>query len=237
MSTKKRPQDLTIPEVERAIGIKTRDWHGACYQIACAILRAGLVSGRPAYGHYLGPVASTGYWASRRGQGFQRHGWIVVDDLDETIVDPTRFSFEDKRPYLHFHACAEHEFVCADCGLVPEEHGVIEDSCLDFRQKKCDYDEGGNRIREEMEQPPPKFSASAKTSNTVFPADARKYVMDLLGHPKAITRDMLFWIANLSLRRLGPYAADIYRAYLDAGDAGMLPVDNRIVVLGEKSLK
>jgi hypothetical protein len=201
VKTKRKPERLTIAEVERAIGLKTSEWHGNCYSIACSILRAGLVEGRPAYGHYLGPVASTGYWASRRGSKFQRHGWIVLND--GRILDPTRWSFEDKKPYL---AIVEENGVevCRTCDHIREEHasgGFFNEcevdgcGCSDFEKARDmfeEYDEGGNKLREAMEAPPPKFSPDAKLSKVKFTPESFKFLTTLLGFPPAITRDMAF---------------------------------------------
>ena len=165
---------------------------------------------------------------------FQRHGWIVTGGFEETILDPTRWSFEDKKPYLHLHNCGDHDYVCADCGLVPEEHGVVEDSCLDFRKQRCEYDEGGNRLREAMRGPLPASATRGKPMKFTLPdARVRSYVMALLENPKFVTDDHLFWLANLPLREFGPYAPEIFRAFVDAGHGGMLPIDNRRLVLGE----
>jgi len=228
-----KPEDLTVEAVEKAIGIPASKWHGRCYEIACRIVTAKLVDGAAVYGHYKGLVAKTGYWASRRDQLFQRHGWIVLDeDKDGRFLDPTRWSFEDKKPYLHIHDCSDHEVVCDGCGLIPEEHGVIEDSCDSFRRQRCEYDEGGNGLRETMMTPPPPFRKEDKVVNFPVDGDAKDFVMTALGHPKAITTPMLFWLGNLPVKKLGEFAPDVYRALIKRGDNALIPIDNRRMVLG-----
>ena len=48
------------------------------------------------YGFYYGPVAETSMF---HGKGLIRHGWVVCED--GTLVDPTRWVFEDVDPYIY----------------------------------------------------------------------------------------------------------------------------------------
>jgi hypothetical protein len=238
MGKGKRPDDLTIKIVEKAIGIPAQKWHGKCFEISCRIVRAKLVNGVAVYGHYRGSVATTGFWAERRGQLFQRHGWIVLDEAnDGRYLDPTLWSFEDKEPYLHIHDCSLHEYLCT-CDHVTDEHesGFLSActicGCCSYENKKCDYDEGGNMLRETMLMPPPPFSKEDPVEELPVRGDAKGFVMTALGNPKAITRPMLFWLANLPVRKLGPYAPDVYKALIEHGDDALIPIDNRRMVLG-----
>jgi hypothetical protein len=211
----KIPEKLTVEEVQKAIKIPAKKWHGRCYEIACAIVSAKLVKGRAVYGHYLGPVAKTGYWAERRGQGFQRHGWILLSD--GRVLDPTRWSFEDKEPYL----------------------ALVERSTL------RDYDEGGNAFRAAMMGPPPAFQKTEKGMDVYAKRRlkiiklkigvlARQEIMRLLNHPPATTWQMVHWVANLPPATLGPAAPEVFRAIVKAGLSTSIPYDNRVAVLGDK---
>jgi len=230
-----KPEDLTIEIVEKAIGIPSSKWDGRCYEVACRIVAAKLVNGTAVYGHYTGPVAKTGYWAGRRDRLLQRHGWIVLDD--GRILDPTRWSFEDKKPYLHHHEC-NHEFICGNCEHVPEEHEELSGHCVfcvtcsSFRRQKCDYDEGGNSLREAMLTPPPPFKNGDKIKDLPLCAGAKDFVMTLLGSPQAITMPMLFWLGNLPVKKLGEFAPDVYKALIKSGREAIIPIDNRRMVLG-----
>lgn len=250
-----KPDDLTIAQVEKAIKIPAKEWHGRCYEIACAIIVAKLVKGEAAYGHYLGEIAATGWWKHRRGSVFTHHGWIILDTKrDGRILDPTRWSFEDKPPYLHIHNCADHEYLCT-CGNVQDEHAggsgeclIQTSSCVMYEEVKCDYDEGGNSLREAMTKPPPIYRKPTKGMSDrdskplreiklKFKPEARDYVFALLGNPPAITMEQVFWLANLSVRRLGPYGKDIYEALIAADEAQFIPIDNRRMVLGHEKVK
>lgn len=237
-----KPEDLTIEAVEKAIGIPSGKWHGRCYEVACLVVKAKLVHGTAVYGHYKGPVAKTGYWASRQDQVFQRHGWIVLDD--DRILDPTRWSFENKKPYLYlFEPPDDIMAICETCDHVDDEHEcggffnpctIGKCGCDDFVKKKVanDYDEGGNSFRESMMTPPPPFRKEDKIVELPLDGDAKEFVMMALGHPKAITMPMIFWLGNLPVKKLAPFAPDVYKALIKSGREAIIPVDNRRMVLG-----
>lgn len=246
---KKAPEDLDIKAVAKKLKWPTKKWNGKCYAVACSIVEAGIIKGRPAYGHYTGPVAKTGYWAERRGQMFQRHGWIVLKD--GRILDPTRWSFEDKEPYFHIHDCGDHHDLC-HCDHVRDEHksGFFNScqidgcGCADFEEVKCDYDEGGNAIRALMQKPVPVYrepgpEADQYEKNRLkhvalkLKPMTRVFLLGLLNDPPAFTWEMVHWVANLSPKELGPHAKGVFKAIVDSGCGCSIPVDNRNLVLGE----
>ena len=117
-----RPDDLTLAHCETALGEKASAWAGRCYEIACAIVVSKLVRGVAVYGHWLGDVDEKScFLASTACPPFVQHGWIVLHD-DERILDPTRWAFEARKPYLFL-------------GLPTKPDG-----------RAC-YDEGGNGWR------------------------------------------------------------------------------------------
>lgn len=241
----KKPSELTIADVEKAIGIPAGEWHGRCYEIATAIVKNKLVKGRAVYGHYTGHVAYTGFWKDKRGQPFQRHGWIVLKD--ERILDPTRWSFEDKKPYI---ALIEEEAFgwCAVCGHIEDEHAIgrffancsVDNcECGDFVRRKDiyeDYDGGANEFREDNLKPLPAYDAKAKKVNLKFTGRADKaFVLGLLNNPPDFTDPQVFWLANLPLNRFGTHAKAVYMSIEKAGRAGWIPIDNkRIILCGTK---
>jgi len=91
-------KQITVPEVEAAIGRDSGQWVGNCYAIACQILAAGLVDGRAAYGHYHGPIEEGTVFYGKAP--LVRHGWIETDDGG--IIDPTRWVFEAASPYIYY---------------------------------------------------------------------------------------------------------------------------------------
>lgn len=118
---------FTVAQVEKAIGIPAAKWKGRCFEIASAMVRAKLVRGTPVYGHWIGPITRTSHFADRRTLGFTNHGWVLVDEPTQLIVDPTRWVFEDRAPYI---------FVGSGADTLP-------------------YDEGGNKLRAALNRPPP----------------------------------------------------------------------------------
>lgn len=237
-----RSQDLTIADVEKAVGMPASKWHGQCFFIASQIVDKNLVKGRAAYGHYRGPVSKEGYWKDRVGQGFQRHGWVELPD--QTILDPTRWSFENKPPYIYLHECGNHDVVCRTCDMVPEEHGTHLDACLDFAPQRCDYDRGGEELRAAMLRPPPPYHhvtrgdvyevRRSRHMNLRVKASTLAYMKGLLGGTPHITWTQLHWIANLPLKMLGPQAKEIFRAIVRADCGSLIPCDNREAVLGRE---
>lgn len=188
--------ETDIKKIEKKINIFVSKWDGNCYSIACEIVKAGVVQGRAVYGHYYGPVAKTGKWDTRRI--FQRHGWVVLND--GRIFDPTRWSFEDKPPYI---------------------------AVFDSNSKRLDdYDEGGNKFREAMETLPPEFDEQHKLVELRLEIKAEEFVNRHLGYPPYITIKMVFWLANLSVDRLAPHREEVYRAICDAGHKAFIPIDN-----------
>jgi len=91
---------LAVGKVAKAIELPPEDWIGNCYGISCKILDAGLVEGRAAYGHFLGKVnPDAPIFGKNFNRGWQRHGWIILED--GRILDATRWVFENEKPYIY----------------------------------------------------------------------------------------------------------------------------------------
>lgn len=91
-----KPEDLTIEDLEKTIGLPSDRWHGKCTLVSAYAQK--LVGGHDVYGDYLGPVDPDGYWGSRRNFP-NHHGWVLLND--GRILDPTRWSFEGADPYIY----------------------------------------------------------------------------------------------------------------------------------------
>ena len=91
------PDALDIGSLERALGLRAWEWPGHCFEIAHALVAKVGIDGRPVYGFWTGPVASTKFFDGTARK--VRHGWVVT--RDNRIVDPTRFVFECAAPYLY----------------------------------------------------------------------------------------------------------------------------------------
>lgn len=107
-----------------AIGIPTRDWFGRCYEIAGLILDYTDVIDSPIEGLFAGATRVYGAWTEpvnpgslflvQYTAGHVQHGWLVLPD--GTIVDPTRWCFEDAEPYVYIGAADHYEGALWDGG-------------------------------------------------------------------------------------------------------------------------
>lgn len=190
---------ISVEEVEMMIGIPAEDWPGHCHEIAGEVMKAGIVDGKLRYGHWLGPVDDRSLFANRP---LIQHGWIEVaaDPYPETIVDPTRWVFEGAEPYIYVGG-------------------------NDY------YDVGGNKFREENIKPAP---PTLKYKTAVYGLSGLPYqkVKTLLfdgGLEEGqcvLSIEQRFWLCNLPLSYLAPYAMEIYTAAAAAGDKAFIPIDN-----------
>lgn len=222
----------SLKECERAVGKPASEWVGRCHEVAIVLVDEGLVPGRAVYGHYLGPVAPGTLFARR---AIVRHGWIQDRQEDVVrVVDPTRWVFEGKRPYI-FQA------------LVRGEH--------------ADYDEGGSRCRAALQRPAPVwdpkakrftlglcraglagFIASKHLDSARHCIEAASHVRYLLGPAMGPDHDVLtvhqgMWLANLPYDVLSDYTLVIYRALADAGHESWIPIDNWRRAQGELAVR
>jgi hypothetical protein len=190
-------------------------WKGNCYCVASKIVDNDVLMTecRAVYGHYLGPVSSKSYFSNRKGMPFISHGWILLPNGD--IIDPTRWVFEAKEPYMAF---------------IDHMDDVAEE-----------YDEGGNQFRAAWVSPPPEYSKGDRqvsfTEEEFDKIDGRTYVLGLLGDKrkniKSLCLDQIFWLANLSLDTLGVYVREIYAYIQHIEQDAFIPFDNRVKILGK----
>lgn len=198
VSPKQIAEKIGIPDFE--------DWKGNCYGLACSFVEDEIVEGKAVYGHWLGPIAETSFFAERRYMPFVQHGWVRM--ADDKIVDPTRWVFEDVKPYIYE-------------GYDDEEY----------------YDEGGNKWRESRHGLPPEPNAKERSIKYTLTGEAKLFVFDLLGLHKmtaTIKFNQIFWLANCSPTTLGCYCKEIYEWLISVGQSSLIPIDNRIMVLGRK---
>jgi hypothetical protein len=189
----------SLAEVEEVLGIPATDWVGHGHAVAPAIVAAGLVDGHVVYGDWRGDISENGRFRHAIGRPIVHHGWIALDD--GRILDPTRWAFEGKPPFLY---------------VGPPGN---------------DYDEGGNLHRWATMQPPPTYRAEdivvPATRMSLF---GHLAMLDLLGNPSSITVPMLVWIANLPVELLGDLAATVYADIVTVGHEALIPVDNLMMV-------
>lgn len=196
---------ISVTKVERSLKLKAVHWKGRCYEIACRMHAAKLVKGEPRYGHWTGPVHPKSMFATCSNQlKFCRHGWILMPD--GKICDPTRWVFEHVEPYIYVGA-------------------------MDY------YDAGGNRLREQLLKPPPKHDPKAlkKFKLKNISQEVFDHICGLLGCVgDTLSLDQVFWLANLPLPRLQPFAREVYTWIASIERSGYVPIDNRQLVFGDE---
>lgn len=193
---KVEPEELTIEDVEQALDLPASKWHGQCYGIATSILEAGLIEGDPIYGHFLGEINKDGYWKGREKHPFVQHGWILLPD--GRILDPTRFSFENKEPYIYIG-----------------EGGT-------------DYDEGGDMWRAAITRPCPEPEGETLEEAGWKLEGEESFAFHMLTRTpfKEITRAQVFWIANLPYAAIVSYIPIIFPALARNNLKVAVPLDN-----------
>lgn len=199
---------MDLAELELATGLPADQWHGRCFEIATAAAKL-IPDSRAVYGHWLGGIAEGSWWFHRKGQPFIQHGWVKLKGGG--IMDPTRFSFEGKDPYLW--------------------EGPLN---------KNEYDEGGNKWRMAMMGTCPEFDAeSSKQVYNIttrhLPSKAWGFVEKLLGldrcfdeeyEPGDVTVEQLHWLANYDPNFFEGHARDIYQMLDKFQLKGLVPYDN-----------
>jgi len=202
---------MKIPSLKRCIAVAgpTDTWKGNCFYIASRIVSAGLTPGGVAvYGHWLGPIAETSFFASKRGLMFCQHGWILMPD--NSVIDPTRWAFENKKPYI-FHGSAK------------DDNG------------KLLYDEGGNSVRMALMGGPPEYNSAEKQltiTSVVMRTVTWNFVEKILEIDTArqdhsvLSLSQLCWLANLPPSVLGEHMVGVYRALEKLGKVAYIPIDN-----------
>lgn len=229
--------NLDINEVAEAIGIPIEQWAGNCFGIACAMVEAGIVEGTALYGHWIGPIHPRSYFSSRAGHRFCQHGWIETEDGE--VVDPTRWAFENKDPYIYIGIEEDSDVTpCQHCGHIGDEHTgnffseckVEGCDCPDYEREVWPYDEGGNRLRCAMRKPLPDPNDGEREFELDVSPPALSHVLQLLNEAQPLfTSRQLHWIATLPYDDLGPWVSEIYAAYNKLSHfKAYIPLDNRL---------
>ena len=216
-----RTKKLIIPPIDvimRMIDTPNLDvnrWKGNCFCVASKIVNEDVLMTecRAVYGHYLGPVSSKSYFSNRKDMPFISHGWILLPNGN--IIDPTRWVFEAKEPYMAF---------------IDSKDDAAEE-----------YDEGGNGWRSAFVKPAPSYDKKDRqisfTEEEFDKISGRTYVLGLLGDKRKniekLCVNQIFWLANLSLDTLGIYVREIYEYIKYIEQEAFIPYDNRLKILGK----
>jgi len=200
-----RPEQLTLEMLEKVTKRPAAYWAGQCFWLATEA--AKLVEGATAvYGHFRGKVSpESPVFGHLSHVGWVHHGWVVLKD--KSILDPTRWAFENVQPYIYLGEAKEYDeggngFRHAMLRPPPqfkpgEKMAEITEDMLD--SPAFNHMEGLLRVDHSVQEPGT-FCAS-----------------------------QMFWIANAPYDVLQPHAAAIYKAIeaLGTGWSGLIPIDNR----------
>jgi hypothetical protein len=201
---------LTLAQAVKVLGPPAK-WKGQCYRVAAELVASDLLQGTAVYGHWLGAIHRRSMFA---GKLVVHHGWVSL--TAGGVVDPTRWVFECKKPYLYWSPVTGPE-----------------------------YDEGGNRWREANTKPPPRFSPVERTIELAkqdLSLSTWLWLEQVLGadydqqRTTTLSISQVVWLANLPLSMLGPHARSLFavlaqdRYHLRA----IIPLDNYRLVMSTR---
>jgi hypothetical protein len=193
----------SIKRAERVLDLPVARWQGKCFVIASQFVERGLVRGVAVYGHWLGPIAPGSLFADKANMGFVQHGWVKLQNGQ--VCDPTRFVFEDVKPYIY---------------IGPADH--YDEGGNQVRMAL-------------MGPPPPFDGSEEVFNLSLFlppignPYGVVRHVLHLdydKTEPGIVTASQLHWLANCDPARLEPYAFEIYCALAKLGFVVRIPIDN-----------
>lgn len=195
MNNKLNPQ-----KIAEKINFPLDSWPGNCFTVACQMLVHDLVEGRPCYGHYYGNIAKDSMFAR---QELVHHGWI--ETKDGYIVDPTRWVFESKEPYIYKEKI----------------------------KTALEYDEGGQRFAKMMMPPIPmhesdKIICEIKDEKMAFLISSMLKRKDV---QNGVTMMECHWLGKQPLDMLGDNAKPLYQFMIDNKQSAWIPIDNRRKVM------
>jgi hypothetical protein len=203
---------ITIQQAERAYGAPASEWAGHCYEVATAV--APLIEGAVAvYGHYLGPVGKGTFFEATAVCGFVQHGWVVLPD--GLVLDPTRWAFEGRKPYLYVGTDDDYD-----------EGGSALRAALQGQAPQ--YEDDGDT-----------FSITSSILDTApwVWLESVLGLQDRFGdegyEPGVVSQRQLFWVANLDPRLMGSdgeHAEAIYALLKQLDLTGFIPIDNKLMV-------
>lgn len=194
---------IDVNEAARQIGIPLARWPGNCHAIAIAFIEAGIppLGGEAVYGHYLGPVAEDSMFsATHRAVGFVRHGWVECPEPAGWVIDPTRYVFEGKLPYVYHGPGDEYDrggnrFRAATMGPAPA-----------FDPESTD----------------PTYTTLGLDFGSAY------LIADLLDDDRrVVSMEQALWLANLPIEMLGGFAMEVYAWLVVCGLDAFIPIDNK----------
>lgn len=192
----------TLAQAEKALGEPATEWVARCYEIAGRIVGAKLCppGSVAVYGHWLGPIAENSYFHEYSTAPFVRHGWVLLPD--GRVLDPTRWVFEDAKPYLYIGPSDQYdeggnEWRDASHGAAPSFTPSDRVYTLDVPRSTCEF------------------------LKSLLPST----LTDLAGQ-LVVDAKQLAWLANMSPQKLGPHALPVFTAICKTGSTALIPIDN-----------
>lgn len=189
----------SIEQIEEKFKEPAASWEGRCAELAACVEK--MIPGcRRVRGHYLGLITGS-HW---KGRPYAQHEWLELED--GTVVDPTRWSFEGKDPYVFVGGPTNTE--------------------------DWPYDEAGVRLRHLLlgRKPCPAFSKDEESAKVnQMPSDARRHLEKMGAEPKngRFSLSQLFWIAGAAPEELGDHVVTIYRWFVRNNYEALIPIDLR----------
>lgn len=183
-----------ISQIENIIGVKSEKWIANCYYISTLLVKYGVVEGKAVFGKYHGYVNKKSPFY---GNTFINHGWVETPNGE--IIDPTRWVFESKEPYIY------ESFI-----------------------KNIDYDRGSNVIKKLLKVDAPSFNENSKVvdiENLQIEAIFKELLKEKKENKK-ISIEQLIWVGSLSLGDLNYFAKPLFAWYKDNALSVFIPVDN-----------
>lgn len=196
---------ITLQQLERAFGMPAKKWAGKCYGVACAASRL-IARSRPICGHYLGKVCPTSMFATSALAGFVQHGWVLLKDGH--VLDPTRWVFEGKKPYIYVGSAKDYD-----------EGGNAHRTTMLGKPPEFDPDEKVVKIGTVMLASEPWcFVERVLRLDRITEEDYE---------PGTVNVGQLHWLANLDPHTMEGHARAIYKMLKKLNLVGFIPIDNR----------
>lgn len=198
--------DKLLIELAHVSELAPEQWAGKCFEMACCLVKHKLVEGIAVYGHWRGPIAKGSMFD--KGMPFAQHGWVKRESVRYRIVDPTRWVFEGKNPYIYVGPCDHYD-----------EGGN------QFRQTqhKCAPSYGATDDPIWLEKLPNRTWKHVQTMLTLGGTDAPNPV-------RVVSIAQLFWLANQPPKSFEEHAPAFYAALLRIGRYSLIPIDNQRMV-------
>lgn len=174
-----------------------KDLEWQCFAVATTLakmLKSKKVKARAVYGTW------EGFSVSNRKKGFNRHGWVLIDE--KFIVDPTLWVFSDGTPEL------------AVKGEV---------------SKNPQYDEAMVKLRSLISRPYPEFNANDRPTKFEWSEKTALLIEKMSGSKKQeeFSVGQVLWMANIDYSIWGDSLNEVYSVLVQKGFEAFIPMDFR----------